>query len=1119
MIRLFMGQAKSGKTYTVYEEMKRHIENGKNNETILIVPEQFTLEAEKQFISHSGMNGILGVEIISFKRLMHRIFQEAGNINQSIINEMGKMMMLRKVFLSREDVLHLYKNAYDKPGFLLKFHELIQELKQNMISPEDLERIYEAIEVESLLKMKIKDLKTIFEGYENEKGDLFFDDEDYYNLLLDVMPATKLLKNSDVWVDGFDSFTVQEYEILRRIAQNSKNMTVTVSWDLKQNNGTFNHTDNMVQKILEIGETSKIEVKKMIFERPIDNKRIEHFARNLMIYPYESNFFDDDCIKIIASNNRLSEIETCAIEIVKCVREEGYNWRDIAVVTNALSEYEMTIKRIFNAYDLPYFLDIKASVLSNPLIRFILSLFKAINEPKNPEHLIQLLKTGYFKLPHDVISAFELYTKQYGIKTYHLKTPFKRPALEGLELDSIDFVRARLFSTIQPLIELKSKSAREVITVLYNILVEMRILDDIDGSVKKFTATHQYDEAQRFTQVWNKTMELFDQLVAIMGDEKVELEVIAGLLETGFEHMEVGLLPLNEQQILIGSLDRSRAHPIKVLFILGINDGVLPEVGSDQQLFSETEKEKLHEKSGRFLSDSKMFVDKETFNIYSAMTRPSEKLYLSYAKSDAEGAALRASYLISKARKVDLALKIEHERIYGEDDFHIHHHISTSKSTLRHLAMEMRRAMDGNLIQKDWVEVFKWYSINKPIETTHLMNALRHDNMVDKINSQTVRALYDLPIKTSVSRLEEYIECPFKYFVSTGLKPRTVKNFSLEYPDVGILFHKTLELFGKQIYECNLNWKELKDEVCDEMISSIVDEMVDTELFRSKFQYQYMIRKLKRVSRRAARTLTEHLRLGKFVPTAFELVFSDGMNSVPPIVLTLSNGEKILLRGVIDRIDVLEANGKSYVKIIDYKSGSKQLSMSDIYNGLQMQLMVYLDACLGHPEYFNSSELLPAGAFYFKIDDPMIETAEQVKELVEKQIAGELKLDGLVVDDVNVLKNLDESLYENNQSQVVQIKIKNDGSFTKDSKIIPLESFYDMIHWVKKTIVEVGDELIEGRIDIKPCQTGTLKSCDYCDYNALCQFDIHFESNRFRILKSYSNEEVLLKLSDGGKNG
>ncbi|MDW7661045.1 MAG: ATP-dependent helicase/deoxyribonuclease subunit B, partial [Bacillota bacterium] len=227
MIRLFMGQAKSGKTYKVYEEMKQHIENGKNNETILIVPEQFTLEAEKQFISHSRMNGILGVEIISFKRLMHRIFMEVGSIDQSIITEMGKMMLLRKVFLSSEEVLQLYKNAYDKPGFLLKFHELIQELKQNMIVPDDLDRIYKSIEVESLLKLKIKDLKTIFEGYENEKGDLFFDDEDYYNLLLEVMPETELLKNASVWVDGFDSFTVQEYEILKRIAQDSKNLTLT----------------------------------------------------------------------------------------------------------------------------------------------------------------------------------------------------------------------------------------------------------------------------------------------------------------------------------------------------------------------------------------------------------------------------------------------------------------------------------------------------------------------------------------------------------------------------------------------------------------------------------------------------------------------------------------------------------------------------------------------------------------------------------------------------------------------------------------------------------------------------------------------------------------------------
>ncbi|HSN67331.1 MAG TPA: PD-(D/E)XK nuclease family protein, partial [Fusibacter sp.] len=288
--------------------------------------------------------------------------------------------------------------------------------------------------------------------------------------------------------------------------------------------------------------------------------------------------------------------------------------------------------------------------------------------------------------------------------------------------------------------------------------------------------------------------------------------------------------------------------------------------------------------------------------------------------------------------------------------------------------------------------------------------------------------------------------------------------------------------------------------------------ITDVDIYHSRFQYQYMINKLKRVSKKAAWTLTQQLASGAFVPTAFEVAFGDGPESVAPILVSLTNGERLLIRGVIDRVDTVEIEGKKYIKIIDYKSGRKSLSLSDIYNGLQMQLMVYLSACMDNPHYFRATEIAPAGAFYFRIDDPFIEATTQVEAIIHDKIASELKLDGISLEDVKVLKHLDADLFEHNVSNVIQVKIKSDGAFSKDSKIMPIEAFEGMIKHVEETIRTIGDELLEGKIDVSPCKTDGFVSCQYCDFKSLCQFDRHFEGNAYRTIKSLSNEDVIEKL-------
>ncbi len=1115
MIRILYGKAKSGKTYKIYSEITELLSLQYDNapqHLVLLVPEQFTLEAEKQLMMHANLPGIMGVEVLSFKRLAHRVFSDIGFPEQVKISEIGKLMLLRRLFDEHQKNLTVYGKSYNKFGFLTKFHDVIKELKQNQVSPAELQTLSEKFEDYPLLKHKLHDLYEIYRLYEVEKSKVYFDDEDYYNDLLAAIPKSSPLKNMMIWIDGFDSFTAQEYAILGALGKVSKSLTLTLC---VESAAFFEHTKMGFNRVVELAKADHLNLQTEKVERFLENHDIAHIAENLLSYPYQKRNCQTEAIKLFAADNRLDEIEYCAIEIVDLIRNKGYKWQDIAVVTNDLDAYKLAVKRIFDVYELPYFIDQKLEVAHHPLVHFIRSYLRLYVDRFAHKDIMDLLHTDLLDVSTLEIAEFELYIKQYGITLKKLKKPFELKAPIGCDLERINTVREKLMALFIPEFwQVDEVHVSMGITKLYERMDALKLHEKMSVAVDAFMNNQMFEEAQLYAQVWNLTLDLMDQVVALMGESRLRMDDFLDVIETGFSTLEVGILPLNSEQILVGSMDRSKAHPIKVLFVLGVNDGVIPEAGKDQQLILDAEKDLFREQGLKLMADSTLFANKEQFNIYFMLTRPSEKLYFSFSRADAEGAALRPSYLITKLQKICPNLKVSDGFMSHSD---IPPQIGTKEGTYKHLAFELRRVMDGHAIKPVWDDVFNWYAINEPKKAHLLVSGLTHSNVVQRLSEKSIQIAYETPIKTSVSRLEEYVLCPFKYLVSSGLKPIEVKTHTLSAPDVGILFHKSLELFGRAISENNRDWEALDRKSCDNLMEDIINKMTDQEIYQSKFQYRYLIQKLNRVSKKAAWTLTEHLKKGAFTPKAFEVSFGDG-GSVPPIFIELSNGEKLNIRGVIDRVDIVDIEGTSYCKIIDYKSGNKRLSISDIYHGLQMQLMVYLDACVGHPEYFNKSALYPAGAFYFRIDDPMVETTDQVLELVQKRIASELKLDGVVLDDVKVIKSLDADLFDQHISEVIQVKLKVDGDYTKDSKLMPLDTFNGMMHHVKQTIKSIGDGLMDGVVDILPCKTDGFVSCQYCAYSALCQFDRRLPGNVYKRIETLSNEEVYQRIK-GNPNG
>ena len=1109
MLHILMGEAKTGKSYRVYNEIIEQIHAGNAHRCLLIVPEQFTLEAEKLLLTQGSLDGVVGLEILSLKRLAHYVFNQLGKPKETEITRLGQMMLLKEIFESEKQQLVYYKRAFDKRGMLEKCFELIEELKQNRIEPEMMRTAVDVFKSAPILTAKLKDITLIYETYEQAKSNLYLDSADLYEALLNKLPNATSISQKKIWIDGFDSFSIQELAIIESLCKLSPEVTLTLTGTRDRQNERFAHTVNVYDKITKF-EDVPYEVEYL--DKVLMPSDLRHLSLHAMTYPLSVWHAEVEGIELFEAQSTISEVEWMAREILKVMRSGNYAWRDFSVLTNDLERYRMLIVRVFDRHGIPYFMDEKRTILNNPVVHFLMNLFEALQQNFRQDTVVKLLKTGFYDVEDLQVAYFENFIIENGIYGRKLFKPFQSEMISPERLALIEALRIQFTEPLnQYSSDIKEASnVREQLKVLYDVMLKMSIPSKIQAEVERFAQEGNFEQSQLFAQIWNAVMDVFDQLASLLGDRKMTANALWERIQVGLEQCEIGLLPLTPQHVFIGSLDRSRTHAVKISFIMGINDGVLPEGGSDQQLLLEQEKQLMLGTGLRWLSDQKMFLQKESFNIYQALTRPSEKLMLSFAYSDSKGNALRPSYLVPKFKQVLPKLRVQREA-YG----HLKHieNISTPYGTLVDLASQLRLHLDGQEIDSIWFEVIRWYRENMPELAEKIMNASEHHYHVEKLAESEVKNLYELPLKSSVSGLEQFVQCPFKFFVSQGLRPKRVKPYEINYPDVGILFHSALERFGKSIIEKDLAWEKLSKEQCEMLVEEIIGHMVSAEVYQSKFQYKALIRKLNRVAKRAIWTLTQHLQLGKFTPKAFELAFSDSGLGVPPIVFKLEGGETMLLRGVVDRIDLLETNGEQFIKIIDYKSGSRTLSLQEIYQGLQIQLSVYMYACLLNPSYFRAATLQPAGMYYYRIDDPILESTDQNLEIIENQILGALKLDGLTLDDPMVLEALDFGIVDADASSIVQVRRKKDGTFTKDSKILNKDQFQMLLEHVVETVKEVGSGIVSGDISIAPCKTQSGLSCNYCEYGSICQFDSTRDFSAVRAMPKISSDDVVEKIN------
>ncbi len=1142
-LRLILGRAGSGKSHLCLEEMRSQLlESPMGSPLIYLVPEQMTFQAEYELAQTPHLHGMLRAQVFSFRRLAWKVLQEVGGIARQHINSLGIKMVLRQVIEKHQPELRLFGRAAGQMGFTDQLESLYIELKRYMIDGARLEQQLQKLSAKvedgpeyRLLADKLHDLHLIVQGVEHHLHGQYLDSEDYLRLLAEKIPYSTYIQEAEIWIDGFHGFTPQEYAVILALAAVAKRVSITLTLDrpyeatgreldlFYPTGSTYLRLQELVAQIGTKVEEHIITAPPLRFRSP-DLAHLEQHLDNRNGEKYEASPVG---IKLRQAVNRRAEVEGVAREILHLVRDQGYRWRDIAILVRDMENYQDLISTIFTDDHIPIFLDQKRTMLHHPLIELLRSALEVIEHNWPTDAVLRCIKTDLLtpQVARAELDRLENYVLEYGINHYrwtdeapwklYSRTILKEEEQKRLEEESkqLNLLREQIVSPLSSLQkELHGEpTVREVCTAILQFLLELEVPGQLEVWADRAQESGRLEKAREHGQVWRSICDLLDQMVEVMGEEKYSLERYIKIFSSGLEGMHFALVPPSLDQVLVGTVERTRASHIRATFVLGVNDGIFPARPKEDGILFESERELLDQEGLELAPGSEKRLLEEEFSIYTMLTSAAELLYLSYPLADEEGRALVPSELIKRMKK--LFPELQEEIILLEPlDGRALDYVTHPRRTLSQLAVQLRAWKRGYQIDPLWQNVYNWF-VTAPSwreETRQILGGLFYQNQEQKLSTSSSRALYGKHLKASISRLEKYQACPFSHFTAYGLKLQERAIFRLEAPDIGQLFHSALDRMTARLQQQNKDWRDLEQNEVEQLSTEVVEELApefQKQILFSSKRLQYIGHKLKNVITRAGTVLSQHARRSAFTPIGTEVFFAaDG--AIPSLTFTLANGCTLELIGRIDRVDQAVGSRGLLLRIIDYKSSVKSLNLAEVYYGLALQMLTYLDVVVSNAEGWLGEPAFPAGMLYFHVHNAMIHAKSPLsQEEMDKKLLASYKMKGLLLADVDSIQLMDQQL-TTKHSEIIPVGLKADGGFYANSSVITEGQLEHLRGHVRNTIQTIGTEITDGVVEIAPYQLKKKTPCSYCIYKPVCQFDTLFEGNLYRKLNQMSKEDI-----------
>lgn len=1119
-LQLVIGNSGAGKTYRVYEDLIRESIEAPEKQYYVIVPEQFTMQTQKDLVMMHPAKGIMNIDVLSFNRLAYRILEETGGNRKQVLDDEGKNLILRRIAGMCEPKLRVLGGNLKRTGYISEMKSVISEFTQYDINPKALEEILVQAGEESYLSYKLKDIQIVYEAFREFLSEKYITGEELLDVLCQVLPDSAKMRGSVVVLDGFTGFTPIQTRLLGKMFELCEKVIVTVTLGAGEDAYRYVHpyqmfsiSKQMVSAVLNEAKQHRTEVLPQI---RLDHPSKYRFQESPSLAFLEENIFrhrgkvyegKPEEIKLHVCRNVMSECEFAAQTIENLIRTKGMRYREIAVITADPDVYADSLEKVFAHYEIPLFLDHKRSVLLNSFVEYIRSLLGIQQKQFTQESVFRFLRTGLVsgddvEFTPEVVDELENYVMALGIKGYaHWQSPWFRRAKETTveDLERLNHWRVVLVEKLEPFLYVlrkKQKTVRDITEALWDFLDQEDMQMKMQQYEKKFQEQGELVLAKEYAQIYRIVMELFEKFVELLGGEMVSLDEYCELLDAGFAEAKVGVIPPSPDQVVAGDAERTRLKDIKALLFLGVNDVNLPGKLERNGLISEYDREVLTKGNVVLAPGAKEKAFVQKFYLYQNLTKPSKLLILSYSRQSREGKALRPAYLVQELFRMfpELSLEDEEKRMLSEQEM-------IPKSGISYLVKGLQNLNEGGFIGEGfqmWEELLCWYLREETWreKAENLLEANQYHKPDLHLEEETAQELYGSLDHTSVTRLERFCACAFSHYLTYGLRLKERQEFEFRPLDWGNLLHSALELFSKKVQKTGKLWTMLEEKERDELVEACVDETITdygNTILYSSARNEYLITRLKQMMARTIWALTKQMERGAFRPSGYEVNFYGGK---------------------IDRVDTCERDDKIYVKIIDYKTGTQSFDLAALYHGLQMQLVVYMDAAMTVEEKRHPDQhVVPAGIFYYKIKDPIVSREEDMERL-EEAILKELRLDGIVNSDDAVLRLIDEEMKPGTSSSVIPAGRKKDGMLTWNSKAVSEEGFGSIRKYTKKKIALLRRQIAAGEIDAAPYEFGSRTACDYCQFRNICRFEPGFPGYLYRRLPQLSAKEVLERMRE-----
>ena len=1122
MLNIILEPAQSAGTHRLCKEMVASAAAHPSSCFIAIVPEQATLQMQRLVVEEHPAHAVFNIDIVSFERLAHKVFEELGYPESDILNDTGKVLILRKVLEDcREDLL-LYKKKVHMPGFAGEMKSAVTELKQYAIDDNDLFLMQDAAQRDGnrVLYDKLQDLRLIYRRFNEALQDQYTTQEERLEVLARLAGRSELLHNAHLYLDGFTGFTPVQYKLLKELMKCAAEMTLTItmpvgtdvpvsspSMDELSAGAGANRNDQEQDLFLLSSQTlQKLQMLAQQTDTPVQITAGEPLGFLPKAFVYE------------AADPR-QEVLFAARKILEGVRSGQKRFRDYAVICSDMDTYHPLVREVFAEAGIAGFIDYKSELDDNALARFLIAAMQVVTEQYSYDSVFALLKSGMSDLSLDEINRLENYCLEFGIRGTKIWTnPFTRNRRRYTETDSEEPVYVWDLQEINQLRERAvrklarftarvrgaGKTAEEYSEALKELMERSGIKEHMARKSEESYARGEMSRGKEYEQIYPLMTQLLDQISRLMGGQVISSREYGDILTGALGEIKVGIIPPSLDAVAVGDLTRTRLSGIAGLFLLGVNDGKLPGPPSHAGVFTQQERQFLKQEQFELAPTALENLYTQHFYLYLLMTRPKEQLYLTYAVSDGSGQEQLPSYLIDGVEEILPGLSPEPvgdppEEVSGPsagDSDQILWPCEAARklaAVVRDLARDCPKTSSGGSPAPTFARIpsasatdvptsppsaedlrlLRYFALEDPRIFHQVLAGAFYCNQPLPLDPQTVTDLYGEVLQGSVSRYETFYACPFRYYMNYGLHLKERPEYQIQATDIGTVYHDSLENYARKLKERGLTFRDVSDEASREIVREAVQEAasaMESDVLMSTERSAYLLRRMTEVTEKTTDVLRLHVRQGLYEPEAFEFAFHEED----------LEGQK--LKGKIDRVDIYDG-GDLYVKIIDYKSGNKKFSIRDLYTGQQLQLVAYLSAAIKEQRKRHPDRTVKAGGvYYYLIQDRFVKSEKEAEE--------KFRMSGLTNCDPAALQAIDLTAGAGLSSKIVEISYTRKGGLGNRSKVANDGEFEHLMAFADGKIREVGTRVRDGDVSIHPSYESSSKhACIYCEYRDICKFE------------------------------